>query len=59
VSEWKRQLLAGASELFTSCKKTKEMEAAQPLAELYAAPRLFTNLFQPSFTFKSSVRAGP
>jgi hypothetical protein len=34
------------------------LEAAQPLAELYAALRLFTNLFQPSFKLKSSVRVG-
>lgn len=31
------------------------LEAAQLLAELYAALRLFTNLFQPSFKLKSSV----
>ena len=34
------------------------LEAAQLLAELYAALRLFTNLFQPSFKLKSSVREG-
>ena len=34
------------------------LEAAQVLAELYAALRLFTNLFQPSFKLKSSVREG-
>ncbi|WP_255004474.1 transposase [Cyanobium sp. HWJ4-Hawea] len=34
------------------------LEAAQLLAELYAAMRLFTNLFQPSFKLKSSVREG-
>lgn len=32
------------------------LEAAQLLAELYAALRLFTNLFQPSFKLKRSVR---
>ena len=34
------------------------LEAAQLLAELYAALRLFTNLFQPSFRLKSSDREG-
>ena len=34
------------------------LEAAQLLAELYAALRLFTNLFQPSFKLKSSMREG-
>ena len=34
------------------------LEAAQLLAELYAALRLFTNLFQPSFKLKSSLREG-
>jgi hypothetical protein len=34
------------------------LEAAQLLAELYAAMRLFTNLFQPSFKLKSSLREG-
>ena len=34
------------------------LEAAQLLAELYAAMRLFTNLFQPSFKLKSSMREG-
>ena len=34
------------------------LDAAQLLAELYAALRLFTNLFQPSFKLKSSVREG-
>jgi hypothetical protein len=34
------------------------LEAAQLLAEHYAALRLFTNLFQPSFKLKSSVREG-
>ncbi len=34
------------------------LEAAQLLAELYAALRLFTNLFHPSFKLKSSVREG-
>ena len=34
------------------------LEAAQLLAELYATLRLFTNLFQPSFKLKSSVREG-
>jgi hypothetical protein len=34
------------------------LESAQLLAELYAALRLFTNLFQPSFKLKSSVREG-
>ncbi|WP_071881562.1 integrase catalytic domain-containing protein [Cyanobium gracile] len=34
------------------------LEAAQLLGELYAALRLFTNLFQPSFKLKSSVREG-
>ncbi len=34
------------------------LEAARLLGELYAALRLFTNLFQPSFKLKSSVREG-
>ena len=34
------------------------LEAAQLLAELYTALRLFTNLFQPSLNLKSSVREG-
>ena len=34
------------------------LEAAQLLSELYAALRLFTNLFQPSFKLKSRVREG-
>ena len=34
------------------------LEAAQLLAELYAAMRLFTNLFQPSFKLKRSMREG-
>jgi hypothetical protein len=34
------------------------LEAAQLLAKLYAALRLFTNLYQPSFKLKSSVRKG-
>ncbi len=29
VSQWKRQLLDGASEVFTRCKKTKDKEEGQ------------------------------
>ena len=39
-------------------KRLLGMETAQLLAELYAALRLFTKLFQPSFNQKSSVREG-
>ena len=34
------------------------LEAAQLLAELYAALRLFNDLIQPSFKLKSGVRVG-